>query len=49
MQVHIAPSIGSSLYPRHGDDDKQLIRHADEAMYMAKRNGGNRVWMMTRP
>ncbi len=46
-RLHIAASIGISLYPEHGDDDTQLIRHADEAMYKAKRDGGNRIWMTT--
>lgn len=37
-----APSLGIAVYPEHGEDDAQLIRHADEAMYVAKRDGGNR-------
>jgi diguanylate cyclase (GGDEF)-like protein/PAS domain S-box-containing protein len=39
--VHVPPSIGIALYPEHAEDYTQLIRHADEAMYEAKRNGGN--------
>ncbi|MDZ7585547.1 MAG: diguanylate cyclase [Thiobacillus sp.] len=42
QRVHISPSIGVALYPVHSDDYKQLIRYADEAMYDAKKNGGNR-------
>lgn len=34
-------SIGIALYPEHGMEEKQLLKHADEAMYFAKRNGGN--------
>ena len=40
----VSPSIGIALYPQQGDDFKQLIRYADEAMYAAKKSGGNRVW-----
>ena len=43
--AHILPSIGVALYPQHGDDEEQLLRHADEAMYIAKRNGGNQIYM----
>ena len=36
-------SIGISIYPKDGSTAKALIRHADEAMYQAKRAGGHRV------
>ncbi len=45
QRLHITSSIGVAAYPDHGDDNKQLIRHADEAMYAAKKNGGNRLLM----
>ncbi|WP_309676801.1 GGDEF domain-containing protein, partial [Pseudomonas sp.] len=35
--VNIQPSIGVAHYPEHGTEEKQLFRHADEAMYAAKR------------
>lgn len=35
--LHIHPSIGVAQYPEHGTEEKQLFRHADEAMYTAKR------------
>ncbi|WP_223458322.1 MULTISPECIES: GGDEF domain-containing protein [unclassified Pseudomonas] len=35
--VNIQPSIGVARYPDHGTEEKQLFRHADEAMYCAKR------------
>src|SRR5690606_716070 len=41
--VTILPSIGMAIYPQHGDDEKQLLREADSAMYSAKNAGRNRV------
>ncbi len=38
----ISASIGVSLFPLHGRDPETLVRLADEAMYAAKRSGGNR-------
>ncbi|MBW8307829.1 MAG: diguanylate cyclase [Thiobacillus sp.] len=49
QRVHISPSIGVALYPAHGDDYKQLIRYADEAMYNAKKSGGNRFQVTSGP
>jgi diguanylate cyclase (GGDEF)-like protein/PAS domain S-box-containing protein len=40
MQVSV--SIGVTFYPQDGADADQLIRHADQAMYVAKRAGKNR-------
>ena len=48
-RVHVPPSIGIALYPEHSGDYTQLIRHADQAMYDAKRNGGNRFQVSTLP
>ena len=42
-QLRVLSSIGVALYPEHGDDYKQLIRCADEAMYTAKKQGGNQI------
>lgn len=47
-RVHISPSIGISLYPTHGSDCKQLILYADEAMYDAKKRGGNQCRLTSR-
>ena len=43
QRVHISPSIGVAFCSAHCDDYKELIRHADAAMYAAKKHGGNRV------
>ena len=41
--LSISASIGISIYPGHGDDEKQLLKNADIAMYRAKGEGRNRV------
>ncbi|UVK99935.1 GGDEF domain-containing protein [Pseudomonas sp. B21-048] len=35
--LNIQPSIGVARYPEHGTEENQLFRHADDAMYTAKR------------
>ena len=47
--LHISTSIGIAVYPEHGDDNKQLMRLADDAMYAAKKHGGNRLIMSDMP
>jgi len=37
--LHVAASIGISLYPADGADAETLMRHADTAMYHAKDSG----------
>jgi diguanylate cyclase (GGDEF)-like protein/PAS domain S-box-containing protein len=37
--VSISASIGIAVYAEHGTDAKTLLRHADVAMYVAKRSG----------
>ncbi len=39
--LHVAASIGIALYPRDADTPGELLRHADVAMYAAKRAGRN--------
>ncbi|MBL8258491.1 MAG: EAL domain-containing protein [Candidatus Competibacteraceae bacterium] len=39
--VRIGASIGISLYPTHGENYEELVRHADLAMYQAKLAGRN--------
>jgi diguanylate cyclase (GGDEF)-like protein/PAS domain S-box-containing protein len=41
-RLRIMPSIGIAHYPDHGDGVQQLLNHADEAMYFAKKNTDNR-------
>ncbi|OOG38113.1 diguanylate cyclase [Rhodanobacter sp. C05] len=47
--LHISTSIGIAVYPEHGGDSKQLMRFADDAMYNAKKHGGNRLMMSDIP
>jgi len=35
--IDVGASIGAASYPEHGDDAATLVRHADIAMYQAKR------------
>ena len=42
IRVQISASIGCTLYPTDNTDADLLIRHADHAMYRAKRAGKNR-------
>ena len=46
-RLHLTASIGVSLYPGHGDDGEQLMRHADLAMYQAKQSGSGRVCLFS--
>ncbi len=41
--VQVTVSIGVSSYPEHGVQVESLIQAADDAMYLAKRKGKNRV------
>lgn len=40
-ELQLSASIGVSMFPDDGDDADALIRHADIAMYAAKRHGRN--------
>ncbi|PCI55846.1 MAG: histidine kinase [Gammaproteobacteria bacterium] len=40
--LNVSASIGVTLYPQDSVDADQLMRHADQAMYVAKESGKNR-------
>ena len=42
-RFHVGASIGIALYPEHACDADTLFKHADHAMYQAKRRGGGTV------
>jgi diguanylate cyclase (GGDEF)-like protein len=41
--LHVGLSVGIASYPFDAQDYATLVRLADQAMYLAKRGGGNRV------
>jgi len=41
QEIYTTCSIGISIYPKDGDDSDTLLKHADAAMYHAKRLGRN--------
>ncbi|TWX68168.1 EAL domain-containing protein [Colwellia sp. C1TZA3] len=41
--IQVSASIGVTLYPQDSSDADQLMRHADQAMYVAKQEGKNSV------
>jgi diguanylate cyclase (GGDEF)-like protein/PAS domain S-box-containing protein len=43
ITVTIGCCIGVAIYPDHGKDEESLMKSADEAMYLAKEQGRDRV------
>lgn len=43
--VSVSASIGVSIYPLDDEDSDTLLRHADQAMYVAKQSGKNRFYI----
>lgn len=43
--LSVSASIGVTLYPTDTGDDDTLLRHADQAMYIAKQQGKNRYYL----
>ena len=46
--IHLTTSAGVTLYPDDSADAEVLLRHADQALYRAKREGKNR-WVLFDP
>ena len=44
----ITASLGIAILPDHAGDGTSLLRHADQALYTAKKNGRNRIETFTR-
>lgn len=47
IQLSISASLGVAMYPQDGADSDTLLRHADIAMYVAKKTGKNRYAFFT--
>lgn len=47
-ELFITCSIGISLFPDHARDGDMLLKHADQALYMAKNAGRNNYRIFTR-
>jgi predicted signal transduction protein with EAL and GGDEF domain len=43
--MQVSASISATPYPQYSADADQLMRHADQAMYVAKQGGKNRYHM----
>lgn len=43
--LYVTVSVGIAIYPDHGTDTEELLRHADLAMYRAKATGKNRYYI----
>lgn len=43
QRVDISASIGIALYPDNAHSERELLHAGDEAMYMAKKSGRNRI------
>lgn len=46
--INMKASLGISIYPFNGQDVTTLLKHADIAMYTAKKNGGNNFKFCTK-
>jgi diguanylate cyclase (GGDEF)-like protein/PAS domain S-box-containing protein len=45
QELKTTASIGVTIYPQDDAEADQLMRHADQAMFEAKQNGKNRIYM----
>jgi len=46
--LYVTVSVGIAIYPDHGTNTEDLLRHADLAMYKAKAEGKNRYYIYNR-
>lgn len=46
-ELYLSISIGVTIYPDDGEDEKTLMTNADVAMYRAKQNGKNNLQLYT--
>jgi len=49
LSLRVTASFGVAGYPDHAEDETELLKIADEAMYTAKGMGGNRVVVASDP
>jgi len=47
QEIVLAASIGAAIYPTDSDNDEDLLRDADVAMYRSKTGGGSRLEFFT--
>jgi diguanylate cyclase (GGDEF)-like protein/PAS domain S-box-containing protein len=47
QEIVLAASIGAAIYPTDSDNDEDLLRNADVAMYRSKKSGGNTLEFFT--
>lgn len=43
QDVYVSSSLGIAMYPEHGSTVEELMQHADQAMYLSKHQGKNRL------
>jgi diguanylate cyclase (GGDEF)-like protein len=43
--LDVTASLGTAVFPEHGDDMTQVIQNADQALYKSKESGRNQVQM----
>lgn len=48
-RLNIPCAVGAAFYPDDGSDGETLTRNADQAMYLAKKTGRNRVCFRDMP
>jgi diguanylate cyclase (GGDEF)-like protein/PAS domain S-box-containing protein len=46
-EVRLTASMGAAIYPEDSDNDEDLLRDADVAMYRSKQSGGNALEFFT--